>query len=117
MNDIREAKLLRIFISNTDMFRHTPLYEAIVFAAKRYDMAGATVLKGVMGFGQSSTIRSIKFWEVTEKLPMVIEIMDEAEKVENFAEIILPYFDKLKNGCIMTIEKANIILYKTGDKK
>ncbi|MDD3566971.1 MAG: DUF190 domain-containing protein [Bacteroidales bacterium] len=110
----REAKHLRIFISNTDKFRYSPLYEVIVFAAKRYGMAGVTVLKGVMGYGSSSTVRSMKFWEVTEKLPLVIEIIDEADKVVSFAETIMPYFDKLKTGCVMTIEKANILLYKTG---
>ena len=56
-----EARVLRIFISNTDKFKHTPLYEMVVFAAKRYGLAGATVLKGIMGFGSSSAVRSLKF--------------------------------------------------------
>lgn len=112
-----EAKLLRIFISSTDKFKHTPLYEVIVFAAKRYGLAGATVLRGVMGFGGSSAISSMKFWEITEKLPIVVEIVDESEKIEKFAETILPYFEKLRYGCMVTIEKATIILYKTGMKK
>jgi len=116
METNREAKHLRIFISNTDKFRYSPLYEVIVFAAKRYGMAGVTVLKGVMGYGSSSTVKSMKFWEITEKLPLVIEIIDEAEKVESFAKTILPYFGKLKTGCVMTIEKANIMLHKTGQK-
>lgn len=112
-----EAKLLRIFISNTDKFKHTPLYEMIVFAAKRYGLAGATVLKGVMGYGPSSVVRSVKFWEITEKLPVVIEIVDESEKIEKFIEKILPWFDKLRFGCMITVEKANIVLYKQGNKK
>jgi uncharacterized protein len=112
-----EAKLLRIFISNTDKFKHTPLYEMIVLAAKRYGMAGATVLKGTMGYGSSSVVRSVKFWEITEKLPMVIEIVDEADKIEKFTEKILPWFEKLRYGCMITIEKANIVLYKQGAKK
>ena len=62
-----EAKVLRIFISNTDKFKHNSLYEMIIFAAKRYGLAGATVLKGVMGYGSSSVIHSVKFWEITEK--------------------------------------------------
>ena len=78
-----EAKVLRIFISNTDKFKHNSLYEMIVFAAKRYDLAGATVLKGVMGYGSSSVIHSVKFWEITEKLPVVIEIVDEAKKLKS----------------------------------
>jgi PII-like signaling protein len=112
-----EAKLLRIFISNTDKFKHNLLYEMVVFAAKRYGLAGATVLKGVMGFGSSSVVRSIKFWEITEKLPIVIEIVDESEKIEKFTEKILPWFEKLRYGCMITVEKANIVLYKQGKKK
>jgi len=112
-----EAKLLRIFISNTDTFKHRPLYEMVVYAAKRYGMAGATVLKGTMGYGSSSVIRSVKFWEITEKLPLVIEIIDEAEKIDRFTEKILPWFEKLRYGCMITVEKAGIILHKQGEKK
>ena len=112
-----EAKLLRIFISNTDKFKHTPVYEVVVYAAKRYGLAGATVLRGVMGFGSSSVISSTKFWEITEKLPVVVEIVDDAEKIEKFFETIKPYFEKIRNGCIVTMEKAHVVLYKTGTKK
>ena len=112
-----EAKVLRIFISNTDKFKHNSLYEMIVFAAKRYDLAGATVLKGVMGYGSSSVIHSVKFWEITEKLPVVIEIVDEAEKIEKFTEKILPWFEKLRYGCMITVEEVNLVLYKQGSKK
>ena len=109
-----EAKLLRIFVSSTDKFKHVPIYEVLVFAAKRYNMAGATVLKGIMGFGGSSPISSMKFLDYSEKLPMVVEIIDKAEKIEKFFETIRPYFDKTKNGCVVTIEKATVVLYKTG---
>ena len=112
-----EAKVLRIFISNTDKFKHNSLYEMIVFAPKRYGLAGATVLKGVMGYGSSSVIHSVKFWEITEKLPVVIEIVDEAEKIEKFTEKILPWFEKLRYGCMITVEEVNLVLYKQGSKK
>ena len=112
-----EAQLLRIFISNTDKFKHTPLYEMVVLAAKRYGLSGATVLKGSMGFGSSSVVRSTKFWEITEKLPVVIEIIDESEKIEEFTKKILPWFEKLRYGCMITVEKANIVLYKQGAGK
>ena len=112
-----EAKVLRIFISNTDKFKHNSLYEMIIFAAKRYGLAGATVLKGVMGYGSSSVIHSVKFWEITEKLPVVIEIVDEAEKIEKFTEKILPWFEKLGYGCMITVEEVNLVLYKQGSKK
>ncbi|HJZ38834.1 MAG TPA: DUF190 domain-containing protein [Bacteroidales bacterium] len=116
MENQKEAKILRVFISSTDTFRHSPLSEVIVFAAKRYGLAGATVLKGVMGFGASSTIHSMKFFEISEKLPVIIEIVDESEKIEKFTEIILPYFEKVRYGCMITVEKVTIILYKKGTR-
>ncbi len=112
-----EAKLLRIFISNTDKLKNSLLSEAIVFAARRYGLAGATVLKGTMGYGSSSVIHSVKFWEITEKLPVIIEIVDEAEKIEKFTDKILPWFENLRYGCMITVEKANIVLHKKGEKK
>lgn len=117
METSSDARLLRIFISSTDKFKHVPLYEVIVFAAKRYGLSGATVLKGVMGYGASSVISSMKLWEISEKMPMVIEIVDEAEKIEKFTETILPYFDKIRNGGMITLEKAVIVLHKQGAKK
>lgn len=116
MDTVKEASLLRIFISSTDKLKHAPLYEVIVFAAKRNGLAGATVLKGVMGFGASSVIYSLKFWEIQEKVPVVIEIVDSTEKIEAFVEIIRPYFDIVKNGCFITLEKATVVLYKKGHK-
>ncbi len=117
MKNNGEAKLLRIFVSNTDKFKHAPLYEMVVFAARRYGLAGATVTKGMMGFGSSNVIRSVKFWEFTEKLPVIIEIVDDAEKIEKFLEKILPWFDKLRYGCMITVENVTVILYKKGNKK
>ncbi|MCX6220123.1 MAG: DUF190 domain-containing protein [Bacteroidia bacterium] len=112
-----DARRLRIYISSTDKFKHTLLYETLVFAAKRYGLAGATVLKGVMGFGSSSVVRSTRFWEITEKLPVVIEIVDESSKIESFTRKILPWFDKISTGCLITSEKADIVLFKQGTTK
>jgi PII-like signaling protein len=109
-----EASVLRIYISSTDKFKYLPLYEVVVYAAKRYGLAGATVLKGFMGFGSSSIIHSQKLWEVTEKLPIIIEIVDQADKIEGFTETILPYFEKLPKGGLITIEKATVVLHKIG---
>lgn len=114
METTSEAKLLRIFISSTDKFRHAPLYEVIVFAARRYGLAGATVIKGFMGYGASSVIRTQRLWEITEKLPMVIEIVDEAPRVDGFVETILPYFDKIPKGGLITLERVEIVLHKPG---
>ena len=111
-----EAKLLRIFISTTDKYQHQPLYEVIVFAAKQNGIAGATVLKGIMGFGASSAVYTPTTWEITEKVPLVIEILDESVKIEKFVDTILPIFDNLNKGCMITVEKATIILHKQGVK-
>lgn len=107
-----EASLLRIFISNTDKFKNNSLYEVIVFAAKRFGLAGATVLKGSMGFGGNSSVSTTKFWEITEKLPLIVEIVDETKKIEDFAKQITPYFSKIHSGYMITMEKANIIVYQ-----
>ncbi|MDZ7605776.1 MAG: DUF190 domain-containing protein [Cyclobacteriaceae bacterium] len=112
-----EARRLRIYISNTDKFKNNPLYEMIVFAARRYGLSGATVLKGMMGYGSSSVVHSMKFWEITEKLPVVIEIIDEAEKIETFKTKILPWLDKIRYGCLITSERVDIMLSKPGRKK
>ena len=117
MNTSGEAKILRIYISNTDKFKHAPLYEMIVFAAKRYGLAGATVIKGIMGFGSSNSVHYIKFWEFTEKIPVVVEIIDEAEKIDSFIKTIAPWFELISYGCLISTEKANIVLYKTGKRK
>lgn len=111
-----EALVLKVFINNTDKFRHNPLYEVLVYAARRYGLSGASVLKGVMGFGSSTKVHSMKFWEISEKLPVVIEIIDEPHKIEKFTRKIMPWFDKLHYGCLISVEKANIILYKKGQK-
>ena len=107
-----ETKLLRIYISNTDKFKHNLMYEMVVYAAKRYGLAGATVLKGTMGYGSSSVVHNIKFWEITEKLPVVIEIVDETEKIEKFTAKILPWFENSRHGCMITVEKVSIVLHK-----
>ncbi len=113
-----EAKLLRIFISSTDKLNHEPLYQVIVFKAKEQGIAGATVLKGIMGYGSSSSgVYSPTNWEINEKVPLVIEILDETEKIEKFTDIILPLFESLNKGCMITLESANIILHKKGSKE
>jgi len=106
---------LRIFIGSTDKLDHNaPLYESIVFKAKEAGLKGATVLKGILGFGASSVIHSYKFWEVTEKVPTLIEIVDEEEKILAFYETISPTLESMKYGCLVTTERVNVLLYKSG---
>jgi hypothetical protein len=111
-----DKKILRVYTSSTDKLRHTRLYEAVVYAAKRYGMAGATVTRGIMGYGSSSQISSQRFWEISEKLPVIVEIIDDADKIDRFFETIRPFLDKLKKGCLVTIDPVNIALHKTGAK-
>ena len=111
-----KTRIMRIYLSSTDKFKNAPLFETLVFLAKRNTMAGATVIKGVMGFGASSAVTSTRFWSVSEKLPMIIEIIDEKEKIENFFTIIKPYLEKVKKGIMVSIENAEIMMYKAGGK-
>jgi len=117
METNEEVSVLRIYLSSTDKFKSRLLYEVIVYAAKRYGLSGATVFKGTMGFGTSGTINSTRFWELTEKLPVVVEIIDQKEKVENFIETITPYFEKIRTGCLLTVGKSTVVLHKIGKKK
>ena len=92
MNPDEKAKRLRIYISSTDKFKHTPLYEVIVYAARRNGIIGATVLKGIMGYGASSEIYSNKLWELTEKLPLIVEIIDDPQKTH----IVIAIYEELE---------------------
>jgi PII-like signaling protein len=106
-----KAKRLRIYISSTDKFGHSPLYEVIV-----YGITGATVIKGVMGYGASSEIYSNKLWEISEKLPLVVEIIDEPAKIDSFIESNKPFFEKIGKGHIITVDETTIIMHKTGKR-
>lgn len=110
------ATVLRIFISSTDKYKDELLYEHIIFQAKKSGLAGATVLKGILGYGASSVIHSYKFWEVSEKLPVIIEIIDEEAKVLAFYETIRSILESMRYGCMVTAEKARILMYKPGKK-
>lgn len=109
-----EAGMMRFYISSTDKFKHAPLYEVIVYAAKRYGLSGATVLRGVMGYGGSSVVGSRRLWEVSEKLPMVVEIIDMEEKLRLFLEVVRPFFARIRNGCVVTLDKTTVVLSRTG---
>ena len=117
MENNTKALLLRIFISSTDKTDHEVLYESIVFKAKKAGLAGATVLKGMLGYGASSVIHSYKFWEVTEKIPTLIQIVDEGKKIMDFFEIIRPTLESMRFGCLVTVQEVTVLLNKPGDNK
>lgn len=111
------VSVLRIYIGSTDQVNQQPLYEHLVFQAKKKGIAGSTVTKGIMGFGASSVIHSYKFWEVSEKVPLVVEIVDEDKKIRQFYDEIKPLLEEMNYGCMVTIEKAEVLLYKSGNKR
>lgn len=104
-----EAKLLRIFVGESDRYGGKPLYEAIVLEAKRQGLAGATVFKGFMGFGGHSRIHTAKVLQLSEDLPVMIEIVDTEEKVRAF----LPILDGMMKEGLVTLEKVEVILYRS----
>lgn len=105
-----EGKLLRIFIGEQDKWEGRPLYEAIVELARKEGLAGATVLRGFLGYGCKSVIHTAKLLRLSEDLPIVIEIIDAEEKVAAF----LPLLDgKVRDGLI-TLEKVQVLLYRAG---
>lgn len=110
-----EAKLLRIFVGENDKSGSIPVYEKIVLKARENGLAGATVYKGIMGYGGRSKIHTSKILRLSEDLPMIIEIVDEIEKIENFIPVINEIFEKSRSGGLITIEKAEIIKYTSGE--
>lgn len=103
-----EAMLLRIFIGETDRWHHQPLYEAIVLKARELHLAGATVLRGPMGFGKSSRLHTAKILRLSMDLPMVVEIVDTEAKINAF----LPVLDEMMGGGLVTLEKVKVIDYR-----
>lgn len=108
----RDAMLLRVFFGEDDKFHNRPLYEAIVLKAREAHLAGATVLRGAMGFGHSSRIHTSKILRLSEDLPLVIEIVDTEEKIKAF----LPTLDAMMSSGLVTLEKVQVLLYGEGVK-
>ena len=106
-----EAKLLRIFVGESDKIHNVPVYEKIVLLAREKGLAGATVLKGIMGYGKQSVIHTSKILTLSEDLPRVIEIVDTNDKIESFLDDVNKLFDEAKSGGLITIEKARVIKY------
>lgn len=103
-----QAKLLRVFIGESDRAGHVPLYEAIVLKARELGMAGATVLRGSMGFGANSHLHTAKILRLSSDLPIVIEIVDSAEKID----ALLPHLDAMVTEGLVTLEDVQVIKYR-----
>lgn len=109
----REAKLLRIFIGEKDRHDASPLYEAIVLKARALHMAGATVLRGPLGFGQTSHLHTTKLLRLSDDLPIVIEIVDTQEKIDAF----IPILDAMMGSGMVTIENVQVLQYRGTEPK
>ena len=109
MNIPEEGYLLRIFVGESDRCGHRPLYEAIVLKAREAGLAGATVLRGVMGFGRNSILHTAKILRLSEDLPMVIEIVDSLEIVKAF----MPQLDEMIKDGLVTLEEVKVVQYKS----
>ena len=110
MNLPEDAMLLRIFLGESDRWKHQPLYEAIVLKSREMHLAGATVLRGAMGFGKSSRLHTAKILRLSMDLPLVIEIVDSENKIKEF----LPVLDEMMKGGLVTLEKVKVIHYRAG---
>ena len=107
-----EADLLRIFIGESDKIGGRPLYEVIVELARKKGLAGATVLKGCLGFGANSRIHTTKILRLSEDLPMVIEIVDKPERIQE----LLPELDTMIQEGLVTLEKVRVIAYRHSEQ-
>jgi PII-like signaling protein len=103
-----EGQLLRIFIGESDRWQGKPLYEAIVLKAREMGIAGATMLRGLMGFGAASRIHTAKILRLSEDMPIVIEIVDSADKID----ALLPIIDEMVEEGMVTLEKVRVIQYR-----
>jgi PII-like signaling protein len=106
----RDAVLLRIFIGEDDKFEHRPLYEAIVLKAREMHLAGATVLRGPLGFGHSSMLHTTKILRLSQDLPLVIELVDKEDKIRDFVAAIEP----MMGSALVTTEKVQVVRYGNG---
>lgn len=110
-----ESSILKIYASTTDRLGPKLLYEYIVELASKKGISGVTVYRGIMGYGLSSQIASLKFWELTEKLPVMIEIIDKTSVLDNFYSLIEPDLRTMTKGCLVVMEPIKVLLHKKGN--
>ncbi len=109
-----EAKLLRIFLGEADKVHHSALYDVIVREARRLGLAGATVWRGIEGFGPTSHIRTARILDISTDLPVIIEIADSEEKINSFLPVLHELFESAACGGLVTVEKVEVVRYTHG---
>jgi uncharacterized protein len=107
-----QSKLLRIFVGEVDKIGHQLLYEAILLAAREKGLAGGTVLKGIMSYGASTRIHVARLIELSEDLPIVIEIVDYVEKIDSFIPVVNDLFERCGRGGLITVERVDVLYYR-----
>ncbi len=105
-----EAQLLRIHVAEDDRYDGTPLYEAIVLKARDMGIAGATVYRGVLGYGASAQLHTSKVLRLSEDMPMIVELVDQQDKINE----MLPVLDEMVSEGLVTLEKVRVIMYREG---
>jgi len=113
MSTFENAKLLRIIVGESDKIGKVNVYEKIVSKARKANLAGATVYRGIMGFGKNSLIHTSKIFALSADMPLVIEIVDKECKIDEFIPTVTSIFEEANIGGLVTVEKAEIIHYKS----
>lgn len=108
--------LLKIYVGESDKIHGRPLYEEIVFEARKAGLAGATVFKGIMSFGASHSIHTMKIFALSEDMPVSVEIVDTKENLDQFAEKVTKLMEKSKRGGLMTYQEVDVLRYEIGEK-
>lgn len=116
MNISEKTGILKIYVGESDKYHHRPLYEEIVYEARNSGIAGATVFKGVMSFGASHSIHTMKIFALSTDMPVVIEIVDNLDALHEFASKVNLMMEKSKKGGLITIQEIDVIRYEKGEK-
>ncbi len=116
MDKSEKTGIVKVYLSETDKVNGRALFEEIVYEARKAGIAGATVTRGIMSFGKSHAIHTMKIFALSDKLPVIIEIVDNIEKLDEFVKIINELMDKSKKGGLVTFQELEVIRYVSGEK-
>lgn len=116
MNIEGKAHILRVYTGESDRINGRPLFEEIVFAARNAGLAGATVIKGILSFGASHSIHTMKIFALSGDLPMIVEIIDSLKNLEKFIPVLNHLMDESKKGGLVTLQPLDVLRYRTGQK-
>lgn len=116
MKTSEKTGILKVYIGENDRVNGRPLFEEIVFESRKAGIAGATVTKGIMSYGASHSIHTLKIFALSDKLPIVIEIVDNIEKLDEFAKTINELMDLSKKGGLVTFQELDVVRYISGEK-